>query len=325
MTPRSPFPHPSPAARLRRRALCAGAACAMLACAAPAMAQRAGSEVRNIASAELLVEGAPARIASNAATLRVAERLDIGLAATGSGVTIDGAGSAVPFTLVNGGNGNERFILAGTLQGVAGQVRGFALDSNANGIFDAGDTLLDGPTPILSPGQALALLAVVDPGMVSNGAALEVFARAATGSGAPGTRYPGRGDQGTDAIVGPTNAEATMRFTLLPGGTAPAASLEKSQSILAPDGSGMTVRGSVITYSLVARFAGSSTAWGVQIADPIPSGTSYVRGSLTLDGVALTDGADADSGSFAAGRIAVTLGDIPGAATRTVQFKVKIL
>jgi len=230
----------------------------------------------------------------------------------------------VPFTLVNGGNGNERFVLAGALQGVSGQVRGFAIDSNANGIFDAADTLLDGPTPILSPGQAVLVLAVLDPGRVADGAALEVFARAATGSGAPGTRYPGRGDQGTDAIVGPTNAETMMRFSLLPG-TAPAARLDKSQTVLAPDGGNMTVRGSVITYALVARFADNGTAWGVQVTDPIPSGTSYVRGSLSLDGTALTDRADTDSGSFDGSRIAVALGDIAGAATRTIRFKVKIL
>lgn len=311
------------AARPGRRTLCVAAACVSLAAADTAMAQRAGSEVRNVASVDLLVEGAPERIASNAATLRLAERLDIHLAAGGR-FTIDGPGSAVPFTLANGGNGDERFVLAATLENVAGQVRGFAIDTNANGIFDAGDTPLDGLTPLLAPQQSLTLLAVLDPGSMTSGAALTLFARAATGSGAPGTRYPGRGDQGTDAIVGASTAEAMLHFALVPG-AAPTASLEKSQMVVAPDGSDMVVRGAVITYAIVARFEGSGTARAITVVDPIPSGTSYVAGSLSLDGGTLTDAVDGDPGTFASGQVTVALGDLSGAATHTIRFKVKIL
>jgi uncharacterized repeat protein (TIGR01451 family) len=299
-----------------------GALCATLA-GGSAIAQRAGGSVRNVASLELQIDGTPARIASNAATLQLAEILDIRLTATGSGFAIDGPGSAVPFTLTNGGNGEERFVLAGRLEGIAGQVRGFAIDRNGNGIFDAADTLLDGLTPILAPGQALALLAVLDPGRAVDGSALDIFARAATGSGAPGTVYPGHGDLGTDAIVGATTAEATLRFGLV-AGAAPTASLEKSQTVVAPDGSGMVVRGAVITYAIVARFAGSGTARAITVSDPIPPGTSYLAGSLSLDGSTLTDTVDGDSGSFADGQIAVSLGDLAGAATRIIRFQVKI-
>lgn len=323
MSRRPPFSQLAPAVRRRRRALGAGAACALLASATPALAQRAGSEIRNIATAELEIEGTPTRIASNAATLRVAEVLDIRLAATGNGTAIDGAGSAVPFTLVNAGNGSERFVLAGTLEATGGSIRGFAIDANGNGVFDAGETLLDGTTPALAPGQSLALLAVLDPGMLGAGAAINLFARALNGSGDPGTRYPGRGDLGTDAIVGNTTGEANLRISLVPG-SAPGASLEKSQSVLAPDGSTMLVRGTFITYTLVARFDGSGTARQIQVADPIPSGTRYIPGSLTLDDAVLSDAADGDAGTFDGSSIAVALGDAARAATRTIRFKVRI-
>lgn len=287
------------------------------------MAQRAGSEVRNVAHAALTVEGAQEHIASNAATLRIAERLDIRLGATGR-FELGSAGSAVPFTLANGGNGDERFILAATLDGAGGPVRGFAIDVNANGILDAGDTALDGLTPLLAPEQGLTLLAVLEPAQAMAGATLSIFSRAATGSGAPGTRYPGRGDQGTDAIVGASGAEATLRFALNAGGV-PTASLEKNQTVVAPDGSNMAVRGAVITYAIVARFDGGGVARAVTIADPIPSGTSYVAGSLSLDDSTLTDAVDGDPGTFGSGQITVALGDLSNAATRTIRFKVKIL
>lgn len=307
----------------RNRALLLSAAvCAVLAGTTPALAQRAGTAITNIAVTEFDIDGARARIASNAATLRVAERLDIGLAATVGGIGT--SQSAAPFTLTNAGNGSERFFLAGTLEGATGTLHRFAIDTNGNGVFDAGDTLLDGgTTPALAPGQTLALLALLNPDTMSPGGTLAVFARAATGSGAPGTAYPGRGDQATDAIVGPTTAESTLRFPLA-SGPVPKATLVKSQSVMATDGTEMGKRGGTITYSLAASFAGSGIARGTRVSDPIPTGTVYVPGSLTLDGVTLTDASDADAGSFDGTGIAVALGDIATPQTRNIQFKVMI-
>ncbi|MEP9360912.1 hypothetical protein [Sphingomonas sp. KR3-1] len=319
----SPFPRLQ-ATQFGRHALGMGAAFVILASAGTAKAQRAGSEVRNVATATLQADGTPNQIASNAATLRVEERLDVRLAATGSGAELAGTGSAAPFLLTNAGNGDERFVLASTLDGITGTVRGFAIDRNANGLFDAGDTLVEGPTPSLAPGATLALLALFDPGQMTGSGALNVFARALTGSGAPGTVYPGRGDAGTDAIVGNTTAEATLRLSLVPGAV-PTASLEKSQTVSAPDGSTMVVRGAVITYAIVARFEGSGTARAVTVTDQVPSGTVYVAGSLSLDDSPLTDAADTDPGSFSSDGISVALGDVARAATHTIRFKVKIL
>lgn len=323
MTSRLGFRPLATLVRWCRHAVRVALACASLAVAGTAMAQRAGSEVRNVANADLTVDGAPERIASNPATLRIAERLDLRLAATGS-FAVDGPGSAVPFLLTNSGNGDERFVLSATLAGISGQVRGFAIDTNANGVLDPADTPIAGLTPLLAPQQSLTLLAILDPGPVEAGATLALFARAATGSGTPGTRYPGRGDQGTDAIVGASGAESTLRFALT-AGAVPSASLEKSQTVVAPNGGDMVVRGAVITYAIVARFEGDGTARAITVADPIPPGTSYVAGSLSLDDTALTDAVDGDPGTFAGGQIAVALGDLTGAATHTIRFKVKIL
>lgn len=301
-------------------------ACVVLAGTTPALAQqRAGTQIVNIAVVEADMDSGRARVASNNAAVQVDEVLGIGLQASATAIAAEGAASAAPFVLTNTGNGEERFTLAATLEGVSSTVRGFAVDTNGNGVFDSGDVLLQGSfTPVLAPGQSLRLLALLDPiGTVLPTAALSVFARAVTGSGAPGTLYRGRGDEGSDAIVGPTTAEATIRFSLAPG-AAPEAALVKSQSLWSPGATMAMMRGAIITYSLAASFNGGGTARGASVVDPIPAGTAFLPGSIMLDGVALSDASDGDAGTFDGTRVAVALGDVAAPQTRTVQFKVTI-
>jgi uncharacterized repeat protein (TIGR01451 family) len=315
---------PSPKPYSARPALRVGAG-VLLALASPAFAQRAGTAIVNVATAEAQVDGTAIRVASNPATLRLDEVLDIALAARANGLVTGGPLPAAPFLLTNAGNGSERFVLAGTIEnaGAGAGLRGFAIDRNGDGVFDAGDTLLDALlTPALAPGEALALFALLDP--ATTGTALTIFARTATGSGAPGTVYSGRGDAGVDAIVGSTTAEATLRFVLGRAGT-PGAALVKSQTVTAEDGTPSTIRrGAIVTYSLAARFDGAGAARAATVRDPIPAGTAYVPGSLSLDGVGLSDASDNDAGSFDGAQIAVALGDIATAQTRNIQFKVTI-
>lgn len=300
-------------------------ACAVMASATPALAQRAGTAIVNIATAEMDIDNGQVRIASNSAALRVDEVLGITLAAGPTRIAATDAQPAAPFVLTNSGSGNEAFVLAGNLQGNAANIRGFAIDTNGNGRFDQGDILLPSAlTPVLAPGQTTQLLALLDPATVTAASgSLDLFARAATGSGAPGKIFPGRGDQGVDAVVGPTTAEATLRFPLDPGAPADA-TLVKTQTVMAPNGTAdMAMRGATITYSLAARFTGGM-ARAASVRDPIPLGTDYVPGSLTLDGAALSDVADGDGGSFDGVNIAVNLGDIATPQTRIIQFKVTI-
>ncbi len=56
----------------------------------------------------------------------------------------------------------------------------------------------------------------------------------------------------------------------------------------------------------------------------MPRGTRYVPGSLTLDTIPLSDAADGDAGQADDTAIAVSLGDIAIAATRSIQFQVTI-
>ena len=109
-----------------------------------------------------------------------------------------------------------------------------------------------------------------------------IGAQAVTGSGTPGTVFAGAGDGGGDAVVGPTGARAELVVPV--GRRRDAPTLTKTQSVLAPDGSARAVRGAMITYTLVARFPAATGA--ARIDDPVPAGTTYVPGSLSLDGAA---------------------------------------
>lgn len=293
-------------------AICRPALCVLLcyACgsvAIPAQAEtRAGDRVVNTASARYDAAAEQDVATSNTDVILVAERLDIALSRADMA-----ASSAIPLVLTNRGNGMEAFRLSAPVAaGAARQI--FAIDTDGDGRYDAArDTLIvAATTPPLDPGASLALLLLNDGDATGP---VTVIAQAITGSGTPGMVFAGAGDGGGDAVVGPTGARAELTVPVTAQDVPP--TLTKTQSVLAPDGSARAVRGAVISYTLVARFPTATRA--ARIDDPVPAGTSYVPGSLSLDGAA-----QADPG--AAGAIAVALGDVPAAGVRTLQFKVRI-
>ena len=92
--------------------------------------------------------------------------------------------------------------------------------------------------------------------------------------------------------------------------------------------------GAVITYSILVDVAGSGTAAGLVVADPIPADTTYLPGSMRLINgtttTVLTDAADGDEGTLSeippgsgSYRVAFSLGDL-NTTTRTVTFQVTI-
>ena len=284
---------------------------------------KAGTPIVNTAGLTYDTAGQTRALQSNTVTVLVAERLDVQLVREGEGpVPLTASNVAVPFVLTNADNGDESFAITATLaSGGAGPL--LAIDSDGDGRYDpAHDAMLvGGKTPLLAPGTTLRLFAIVGGGAEARTDDLVVTARSTTGSGTTGSPYDGKGDNGSDAVVGPTGATASVTVPLRAGAAA-APELVKRQSVLGTDGGTTPGRGAIITYTLEARFPDGASA--AVIADLIPDGTSFVSGSLRIDDIPLTDGADADAGRFDGRGIAVALGDVPAAATRTVQFKTQI-
>jgi uncharacterized repeat protein (TIGR01451 family) len=213
------------------------------------------------------------------------------------------------------------------------------LDANGNGVWDpAADTLYLAGTndPVLDANDPAGDDVVV---FVLNGipAGLpdgnlgrsRLTATSTTGSGAPGTVIPNGGDGGAiDATVGASGADDDAEGVYQVSSVQLA--VAKSSSVADPFGGAQPLPGATITYTLVVSVAGSGNADAVVVTDPIPTNTTYVAGSMTLDAVAQTDASDApvDDADFSVsvpGAIRVGLGTLPaGGPARTITFAVTI-
>ena len=89
---------------------------------------------------------------------------------------------------------------------------------------------------------------------------------------------------------------------------------------------GEVAPGDVLAYDLRTCNGGAAgLASAVRLTDVIPGGTTYVPGSITLDGAPLTDAADADAGELdPAPAVIVALGDLAPGACRLVHFETRV-
>lgn len=315
-----------------------------LCCAAPtvyAVGTAAGSDITNTASATFTDPGGtPRTVNSNTATLRVDEILDVTLVANDAAnvsVTTPASDRVLSFTVTNTGNGSETYMLS-TVANLSGDqfdpsnVRIY-LDDGDNVFNSATDTLLvagsndpvlaaDGSIRVFVVSDIAASLSDGDTGLVRLVAESKT-AQETPGLETPGTAFAGKGTNGGDAVVGSTQAYASKDSGYVVAQVA--TSLVKSQSVLDPFGNANAVPGAVITYTLTFTATGTGSLTGAKIVDAIPTGTSYQPGSLTLDSVGLSDGSDADAGTYTGSQIEVGLPDpLPAPASHTVTFQVKI-
>lgn len=329
----------SPAPRTARRAARLGV-CAILAAWLPGPAWAggtpAGSIVRNTATATYdSPSGGETTVTSNEVALTVDEILGATVVSGDPGdvpVTPGSTAQILRYTLTNVGNGSEAFsLLARSNAGgddFDPSLAEIVLDSNGNGVYDAGvDTLYVAGSndPVLAPDAAQTIFVrSTIPAGVTDGqrARVDLVATAATGSGAPGTVLPGLGQGGGNAIVGTTGgtAEDDGWYRVSQASIA----FVKSATVLDPFGQTSAMPGAFITYTLAVTVSGSGSIANLRLADSIPAGTSYRAGTLTLDGGPLTDAADADAGTYTGSGISVSLGNVAAGASHNVTFQVRI-
>ena len=308
-------------------------AAALITTPAHAGGVKAGTLIENTASATYDGGAGPVTIPSNTITVKVDELLDVTVTSRDSGPVSAAPGSAVlTFELTNTGNGPEAYTLTAN-PAVAGNdfdttVNGIAVDTNGNGVYDPGvDQMLTGPatTAAIAADASLTVFVLVTiPGGVADGDQSDVslLAEAVTGTGAPGTAFAGQGAGGGNAIVGSTGANAAATGSLSVGITD--VDLIKSATVRDPFGGTGIVPGATITYAIRAEVRGSGSVSDLVVTDTAPADTTYVAGSLKLDGATLTDAADADAGRSGTSGISVDLGTVSGGSSRTVTFQVTI-
>jgi len=291
-----------------------------------------------MATVDYSIGGAPQQVTSNVSTVVVGELVNVTMALQSPTVSVaaGAANEALLFLVTNIGNSTEIFTLAGdsVLVGDAFDPTPAApfiyFDSDSSGDLSPGDTpyVAGSNDPSLAADASVAILLVNDiPAGLPDGeyGRSELTATANTGTGAPGTVMPGQGTGGVDAVIGLSGGEMAVFGQYLVGDIL--LSAVKSQAVLDPFGGNQPIPGAAIAYQIVVTATGTGIATGVAFTDPIPASTTYVAGSLRLNGAPLTDAADADTGSFvlAPARVAVGLGNLTSAAgPQTIDFRVTI-
>ena len=314
--------------------------------AAHAAGTAAGTLIPNSATLSYSINGhaePPATAVSPVVV--VAELIDVLLTGQdGSLVPVNSpdTGRGLSFLLTNTGNGTETFrvvrnnALAGDQFDPTSAADGAVyLENGAQPGFQAtgpnADTLyvpgLNDPTLAPDASRMLYVLSNI-PASLSSGAVGNVsLSASSTTPGAagqpPGTTLPGVGQGGVDAVVGGSRAQAQATGGYVVSGLT--STLVKTvAAVRDPSGGTLVMPGTVLTYRIVLTLAGTGVAENLAFSDPLPAATTYVPGSMTVDGAARTDAADADNANYAAGVISVVFGNTNTPATRVIEFKTTV-
>ena len=300
----------------------------------------AGTTIQSTAQVSYTVGSSMVTTSSNTTSVSVAEILDAVLTLAAPSVTVSPGATAeeLVFTLTNTGNGTETFDLTALSAGVIGDdfdptlaTPAIYFDSDNSGDFSGGDLAYNPGTnnPVLAADASVRLIVVNNiPNTILNGSRgrSQMTAATATGTGAPGTAFAGRGDGGVDAVAGTTGGDAVLSGEYLVADVQ--LSAVKSQTIVDQSGGARAVPGARINYQVVVTASGSGNAAAAAFSDAVPANTTYVAGSLRLNGSTLSDAADGDAGSFVstpASAVRVNLGTLTsGSGPQTIEFAVTI-
>ena len=313
--------------------------CAGLPRAASASGTTAGTVVDNVATVDFTVNGSSNTLDSNVVSFEVLERIDVVVTVQSSEVPVVSGetGAAVLFTVTNTGNGNGEFLLAIDSNGAGDDfnpvpaVPAIYFDSDGSGDFSVGDMAYTPGSndPQLAADGSLDVLLLNDmPGGLTDGwlGRTRLTASSTSGTGAPGQALAGQGDGGSDAIVGASgggdSAFAEYRVAEV------AVDVRKSVEVSDPFGGSDPMTGATLTYTVDVEVLNGGTADAGTLRDAIPAFTTYVPGSLSLNGTNLTDEIDLDAGeldSSNAPTVVVRLGNLNQAdGVQTVEFRVTI-
>jgi uncharacterized repeat protein (TIGR01451 family) len=304
-----------------------------------ALGTPAGTVIENTATVTFDLAGSQVTLQSNTTTVTVVERIDVDVTVQSAQVLVaaNDTGQALLFRVTNTGNGSETFALA--IDSVLGgddfdpvpAVPPIYFDTDSSGDFNAGDVAYTPGTndPVLVADASVDVFLVNDiPGGVANGETglSQLTATSTTGTGAPGTEFTGQGDGGVDAIVGTSGGDDVDVGEYLVSDVQ--VNVVKSQAVADPFGGTQPIPGATITYTITVEVLGTGTATASAVSDVIPTFTTYVPASITLNAVSLTDAIDADAGEFdtsGAPTVVVRLGDLTAVAgIQTVVFQVTI-
>ncbi len=298
-----------------------------------------GTHIDNFASVQYTIAGQTYTGSSVINTVVVDELIDVTVTwQNGTDVQVlPGTNDqALLFRVTNTGNGTETYTLSANVNLTGDNFdpsnARIYFDTDNSGTFTAPDQLYvpGSNDPTLASGAFVDVLIVSDiPGGLNNGNIANCLLKATdnTFTGKPGSVKVGAGDNGSDAVLGLSGGKASAIGTYQVGSSP--FSFVKSMKVTDPSGGSESVSGSIIQYTLKVTPTGVSAVSGAVVTDPIPANTTYVPGSMSLNGTPLGDGTgDGDPGDFnvtTPGAITVNLGALAAnASAQIIKFQVKI-
>ena len=301
---------------------------------AHAVGAPAGTVVTNTAGVQYTVSGSTLTQTASA-NFTVAQLVNVTVTWQNSGdvsVTPGATSQTLLFRVTNTGNGTDTFKLADNLvtPGGASFIPASCLvyfDTANTGVFSSSDVLYtpgsNDPSLLANGVQNMLIVCNVPNSAVDASLGeMQLGATSKTASGTFGTVNTGAGVGGVDAIVGATgglaNSTGIYQVHQIAFGYV------MSQAVTPPGGGTQVVSGSTITYTLTVTPSGSATAGNVVVTDPVPANTTFVNGSLLLNGTAVGAGTG-DYNVTTPGAVTVKLGSVAGSATaQIIKFQVTI-
>jgi len=321
----------------------------------------AGVTISNTASVNYSVNAvAQPAITSNAADFVVDRRVDLTLTApvTYVNVTPGTAGNAIPFTLTNTSNAPLNFTLAAANNatdpyGGTDNFNPTALtvfvDGNGNGTYQAGTDTATTVDTLAADASITVFIVGTIPGGQAN-ASIAAVTMTATGRE---TTANGGGALTNDSGVADTAATVQTVFADGAGATDAAndaafsrtgayfvqganVSVVKSEAIISDPINNTTnpkhIPGAIVEYTVTVTNAAASAvaATSISVTDVLPATVAFQTGTygagngIQVDGVAKTNAADGDNGSFAAGTVTVTIPSLAPNTSSVIKFRVAV-
>ncbi|HEY8602868.1 hypothetical protein [Tsuneonella suprasediminis] len=346
------------------KGLSAASILALAAAASPAFAAgtQSGTTITNIVTVNYKVGGITQTAEEASDTLTVDRKVNLTVAENGNTTTqvSPGQTSAVTaFTVTNTSNdtldlGLEVSQLSGGSAAHGGMDTfdvtnlKMYLDVNGDGLLDDGDTLITtGYLDEVAPDTNIKVLVVGDIPVTPEtgdvaGVRLTATALAGGSAGSQGavlTETTGANTSGVDTVFVDTNANgniardgkdfATDDYTVL----AAALTAVKSSRVISDPQNGTSdpkaIPGAVIQYCIaITNAVGSATAMNVAVTDPVPTGLTFVPGSIHVNGTVNSSGVCQGDGSAGGDYTGTTvtgpLTDLAAGQTRTVVFQATV-
>jgi len=313
--------------------------CCTFSVPAVAVGTAVGTVIENTANITYELAGTPLALQSNTITISVAERINVTttLQSPQTLVSAGDTGQALLFTVTNTGNGNETFqllidsVIAGDDFDPLPAVPAIYFDTDGSGDFNLGDQPYTPGVndPTLTADESVSVFIVNDiPGTAVNGeiGRSQLTATSTTGSGPAGTVFPNQGDGGVNAVIGTTGGSAAALGEYLVSDVL--INVVKTQLVLDSSGGAEPIPGATLTYTISVEVVSAGVATASALRDAIPTFTTFVPGSIALNGGALTDAVDGDAGELdisGAATVVVRLGDLTQAdGVQTIVFQVSI-